>query len=299
MHGNTTKSFTKKRKVPTRCNYSIAILLATYNGERYLKDQIDSLLAQTFSDWHLYVHDDGSSDSTVRILEQYKNEHPEKITLFDYPSEGSACKNFLSLLDRVDADYYMFCDQDDIWLPEKIDISLREMKVMEQESPGIGIVVCTDLFVVDEHLKVIAPSMWDYLSIHPQYIKTFRDSGGSAIATGCTMLFNHKAKTDCIPCTSSVMMHDCWVVLCTLKQHGKLHGIAKQLVKYRQHGDNSLGVGVSSSQINLLYRIQHFLKLYKYNAAYYRMLSALHYGSVFKYLSAKIKYRQRIKRGYY
>lgn len=273
--------------------------MATYNGEKYLSDQIDSLLAQTFSDWHLYVHDDGSADDTVHIIEKYNEEHPEKITLLDYPSEGSACKNFLSLLDRVDADYYMFCDQDDIWLPEKIDVSLREMKVVEQKSPRTGIIVCTDLYVVDENLKIIAPSMWNYLSIYPQYIRDFRDSGGSAIATGCTMLFNHKSKVDCLPYSPSVMMHDCWVVLCTLKQHGTLHGIAQQLVNYRQHGDNSLGVGVSSSQISLLYRIRHFLKLYKYNASYYLMLSTLHYGSVIKYLSAKIRYRQRIKRGYY
>jgi rhamnosyltransferase len=273
--------------------------MATYNGERYLKDQIDSLLAQTFNDWHLYVHDDGSTDGTVGIVEACRKDHPEKVTLLDYPSEGSPCRNFLSLLDSVEADYYMFCDQDDIWLPEKIEVSMNELKTREQAAPGKGIVVCTDLSVVDEQLQLLNGSMWEYLSIYPQYIRTFRDSGASAIATGCTMLFNGQAKADCQPCTPSVMMHDCWVVLCTLKAQGQLHGIARQLVRYRQHGNNSMGVGVSSSQITLVYRLRHFLKLYQYNADYYRMLRVLDYGSVFKYLAAKIRYRQRIKRGYY
>lgn len=273
--------------------------MATYDGEQYVKEQIDSLLAQTFCDWHLYVHDDGSTDGTVDIVRSIMAEHPSKITLLDYPPEGSPCRNFLSMLDSVDADYYMFCDQDDIWLPEKVEVSLAGIKAVEQESPGKGVVVCSDLFVVDERLQLLNPSMWAYLSIYPQYIRTFRDSGASAIATGCTMLFNAKAKTDCLPCTPSVMMHDCWVVLCTLRRQGRLHGIARQLVRYRQHGDNSMGVGVSSSQVTLLYRLRHFLELYRYNADYYRMLRQLGYGSVFRYLAAKLRYRQRIRRGYY
>lgn len=273
--------------------------MATYNGERYLREQIDSLFAQTYSDWQLFVHDDGSTDDTIRIVNEYKERYPDKITLLDYLPQGGPCKNFLSLLDRVDACYYMFCDQDDFWIPEKIELSYQEMTVRERETPETGIVICSDLYIVDENLKVINNSMWDYLSIFPQYIKTFRDSGASAIATGCTMLFNHKAKEDCLPFSPKVMMHDCWVCLCTLKQKGKLYGIPKQLVRYRQHGGNNVGAGVSSSQINLLYRTKHFLELYKYNAAYYRMLSTLGYGSVIKYIISKFRYRQRIKRGYY
>lgn len=281
------------------CNSIIAILMATYNGEKFLGEQIDSLLAQTYKDWHLYVHDDGSKDDTVRIVKEYQQNHPDKITFLEYPPQDGPCKNFLSMLERVKATYYMFCDQDDVWLPEKIELSLKEMTVREQESSETGIVVCSDLLVVDDNLKVINNSMWDYLSIFPQYIRTFRDSGASTIATGCTMLFNHKAKEDCLPYSPAVMMHDCWVCLCTLKQHGKLYGISKQLVRYRQHHDNNLGVGVSSAQIGISYRIRHFFELYKYNTSYYKMLSALDYGSVFKYLAAKIRYRQRIKRGYY
>ena len=282
-----------------RCNATIAILMATYNGGKYLGCQLDSLLAQTCEDWHLYIHDDGSTDYTLAVIHDYMEKHPDRITLLDYPRQGGPCRNFLSMLERVEADYYMFCDQDDEWLPEKIELSLQEMTAREKETPGAGIVVCSDLTVVDETMQVINPSMWDYLSIYPQYIKNFRDSGASAIVTGCTMFFNHQSKNDCRPFSPVVMMHDCWLCLCTLQQHGKLYGIPRHLVRYRQHGSNSMGVGVSSSQINLSYRIRHFRELFEYNVRYYRMLAALDYGSVFKYLAAKIRYRLRIKQGYY
>ena len=101
-------------------NNSIAILMATYNGETYLKEQIDSLLAQTCQDWHLYVHDDGSKDGTVAIVKGYAEQYPEKVTLLDYPPQGGPCKNFLSMMEKVEAPYYMFCDQDDVWMPEKL-----------------------------------------------------------------------------------------------------------------------------------------------------------------------------------
>ena len=273
--------------------------MATYNGERFLKEQIDSLFVQTFRDWHLYVHDDGSTDGTIKILNDYSERYPDKITLLNYSPQGGPCMNFMSMLSCINADYYMFCDQDDVWLPEKIELSVKEMAIRELETPEVGIVVCSDLFVVDEQLSITTHSMWKYLSIYPQYIKTFRDSGASSIATGCTMLFNHQAKEDSLPCSPAAIMHDCWVCLCTLKQHGKLYGISKQLVLYRQHDNNSLGVGVSSSKVDLFYRIRNFLKLYKYNISYYKMLTALDYGSFFKYLIAKIRYRQRIKRGSY
>lgn len=281
------------------CNSSIAILMATYNGERYLREQMDSLLVQTCDDWHLFVHDDGSQDDTINIVTEYKEKHPDKITILTYPSQGGACKNFLSMLERVDAPYYMFCDQDDVWLPEKTALSLQEMKVREQEQPEAGIIICTDLTVVAEDLKVVNRSMWEYLSNYPEYIRTFRDAGASAIVTGCAMLFNRKAKEACLPYSSVVMMHDCWVCLCCLSQQGRLYGIPQQTIYYRQHGDNSLGVGVGAAQIGIVYRLRHFIELFNYNAAYYRMLSALGYGSVIKYLAAKLRYRRRIKRGYY
>lgn len=110
------------------CPNTIAILMATYNGEKYLGEQIESILAQTYKDWHLYIHDDGSKDNTVTILKEFVAKHSQQITLLEYSSQGGACRNFLSMLERVDAPYYMFSDQDDVWLNEKIEIEYKKIK---------------------------------------------------------------------------------------------------------------------------------------------------------------------------
>ena len=206
---------------------TIAILMATYNGERYLAEQLDSLLAQTCQDWHLYVHDDGSQDGTIAILNSFASAHPGKMTILDYPPTGGPCKNFMSMLERVEAPYYMFCDQDDVWLPRKIELSIVELRQIEQENPEKGIVVYTDLQIVDETLSPLFSSMWEYAGIYPQYIRTFNDSGGhTAIATGCTMMFNWQAKATVggFP-ADKALMHDSWMCLCVLKCGGILKGI--------------------------------------------------------------------------
>lgn len=280
-------------------NSTIAILMATYNGEKFLKEQIDSILAQTDQNWHLYIHDDGSQDETVSKIKGYVGEFPEKITLLEYPSQGGACRNFLSLTERVEAHYYMYCDQDDVWLPEKIALLRQEIERQEQLFPEKPVVVCSDLYIVDEKLSMIHDSMWKYLRIFPQYIRNFNDSAANSVVTGCAMLFNHKSKECCEPYKPAVMMHDCWMCLCALKQGGVLSGVGKQLVYYRQHGENSLGAGVNSSDITLLYRIRHFMRMFRFYREYYKMLSLLGYGSVLKFIRHKLKYRHRVKRGYY
>ena len=279
-------------------NNHIAILMATYNGGRYLQEQIDSLLAQTYHGWHLYVHDDGSRDDTVSIINSYVKQYPDQITLLDYPPQGGPCHNFLSLLDRVEAPYYMFCDQDDVWMTEKIALSLKELQRCEQEHPSKGIVAYTDLHVVDEQLSLIHPSMWQYAGICPDCLTTFTDAGGhNALATGCTMLFNQKAKLCCTYNAQKATMHDLWICLCVLKQGGVLHAVSKPLVSYRQHGDNFYGSGhVAAPDITLKYRVAHLRKIYQSNKNYYAMLSSIGYGSILKYVYAKLKYHIRCRR---
>lgn len=276
-------------------NNHIAILMATYNGGFYLREQIESLLSQTYQDWHLYIHDDGSQDDTVSIIKSFVEQHPNQMTLLDYPPQGGPCRNFLSMLDHVVAQYYMFCDQDDIWLPEKIALSLQKMQECESHHPEQGIVIYTDLQIVDEHLKVIHPSMWKYAGVYPEFLTTFNEAGGhTAIATGCTMLFNEKAKACCSYDASKAVMHDNWVCLCVLKQRGILQTINKPLVLYRQHGRNFFGSGnIAASNITLKYRMTHLSKIYHSNKDYYSMLSSIGYGSFLKYLYAKVKYKIR------
>lgn len=286
---------------PIKSKKQIAILMATYNGERFLSEQIDSLLHQTNEDWHLYVHDDGSKDGTVSLLKRYQEQHPDRITLLDYPSQGGPCRNFLSMLEKVEAPYYMFCDQDDVWLPEKIALSFQEMTRQETVAPDKPIVVHTDLHIVDEKLMTTYDSMWRHCGLYPQFIKTFSDTGGhTSVATGCTMFFNQKAKECCQTVATKAIMHDCWLCLCTLRCGGIVHGIPQPTVLYRQHGSNCLGSGTTkASDVNLLFRLRHFDQVFESNRNYYLMLRSLGYGSILKYFYAKMKYKQRIKRGHY
>ena len=112
----------------------IYILLATYNGEKYLKEQLDSLFEQTNQHWTLWIHDDNSKDNTVNIIKKYKSKYPDQIEFLDDDiSTGGAKENFTYLLDNIndDYDYIMFCDQDDVWLEDKIEITLKKMLEIE------------------------------------------------------------------------------------------------------------------------------------------------------------------------
>ena len=101
----------------------IAILMATYNGEKYICQQIDSILSQTCKDWELYIHDDGSTDHTIAAVESYVEKYPDKVHLIDGKSTGGAKYNFFYLFSKVEASYYMTCDQDDVWLEKKIELT--------------------------------------------------------------------------------------------------------------------------------------------------------------------------------
>ena len=142
----------------------ITILLATYNSGPYIREQIDSILAQTYSDWKLVVRDDLSTDNTVEIINEYICRYPDKISILDNHGESKrAYLNFVELLKNVESEYYMFCDHDDVWLPNKIDLSIQRMKEIEKQD--IPVVVHTDMKVVDQDLNTINESFWKYSRI--------------------------------------------------------------------------------------------------------------------------------------
>ena len=108
----------------------VDILLATYNGERFLDEQMHSLLSQSYTEWHLIIRDDGSTDNTLAIIQRYKKQYPNKITILeDNLANLGACRNFGRILEQSDADYAMFCDQDDVWLPKKIPRPAKNRRV--------------------------------------------------------------------------------------------------------------------------------------------------------------------------
>ena len=263
-------------------NYRIAILMATYNGEKYLKEQIDSIISQTCQDWHLYIHDDGSKDSTIAIIKDYICQYPDSITLLDYPPQGGACWNFLSMLEKVEAPYYMFCDQDDVWNPNKTEISIQVMKELEMQYPDKPIIVHSDARIVDSQLNLVHPSHRAYSHIYPEKVTSFNQCVIN-VAPGCCMLFNAKAKETALarPWTAAIM-HDAWVIVCTYAANGIVHAIPTALMDYRNHGNNTVGA-IEGSQFTIYYRIRHFKEMIHKNIQQYRMLRSAGYGSIFTY----------------
>lgn len=115
----------------------VAILLSTYNGEKYLREQIDSILAQTYDNFELIVRDDGSKDSTVEIIKEYVEKSDKEITLMVGKNLGFI-KSFFELLKHSDADYFSFADQDDVWLPNKIELAVKSLNKLDDTKPNMA-----------------------------------------------------------------------------------------------------------------------------------------------------------------
>lgn len=111
----------------------VDILMATYNGEKYISEQLESIIGQDFKDWKLFIRDDGSKDNTIHIIDNYMKKFPDKIELIDNYNRNLGVKlNFGELMKRSKNQYCMFSDQDDVWLPNKISITLNKMKELEK-----------------------------------------------------------------------------------------------------------------------------------------------------------------------
>lgn len=223
-------------------NSAIDILLATCNGAPYLPEQLDSLLAQTCRSWRLLVRDDGSSDGTLEILENYRSRHPDVIMII--PSEGQnlgACGNFSWLLEQADAPYIMFCDQDDVWLPDKIEITLAAMRELERqhgaETPQL---VHTDLMVVDERLNRLGDSLWLFQCTEPQRLTKLNRLLMQNFATGCTVMINRALRDLAVPVPAEALMYDWWLAL-VATAFGRVAAVESPTVLYRQHGRNDTG----------------------------------------------------------
>ena len=218
----------------------IAILMATYNGEKYICQQIDSILSQTCKDWELYIHDDGSTDNTIAAVESYVEKYPDKIHLIDGKSTGGAKYNFFYMFGQVEAPYYMTCDQDDVWLEKKIELTYDKMLTIEDKA-DISCLVYTELRVVDSELNTIADTMSGYQSLdcHKRTINQFILQNS---VTGCTMMVNRALRDKMLRITAidNTIMHDWWAAL-VAAQFGKTAFIDEPTILYRQHGDNSLG----------------------------------------------------------
>jgi len=223
----------------------IDILMATYNGEKYLRPQLDSILRQSNTDWRLVIRDDCSTDSTVQIIQEYREKYPDKFVLLqaDEPS-GSAQNNFFQLIKywqhHGTANYIMFADQDDVWLQNKIQLTLYKMHLLEQQyGRDIPLLIHTDLSVVDANLNIINPSMFAM-----QNMDALRDNLNNImvqnIVTGCTMMVNKPLLDMVYEIPHHAIMHDMWLALIT-SAFGQIDFVNEATILYRQHGNNANG----------------------------------------------------------
>lgn len=217
----------------------VAILLATYNGEKYLKDLLDSLSRQTFTDFIVYMHDDGSTDSTREIINTYiRKDQSKYILLEDSVKHRGPLGSFMWMLEHVVADYYMFCDQDDVWEPDKIRLSIDKVLELEEKYGNVPVMVHTDLQVVDSNLNVIHDSFWEMNGFCVDLHKCYKYAcAWSNVFTGCTMIFNQATKEKAFPVSQYASMHDQWIGLVACR-YGVVDNIPEKTIKYRQHGNN-------------------------------------------------------------
>ncbi|MDD2618518.1 MAG: glycosyltransferase family 2 protein [Bacteroidales bacterium] len=267
----------------------IALLLTTYNSEKHLRPQLDSLFAQSWQDFKIYVHDDGSDDDTLQILAEYQQKYPQLILLQD-PKPGRLAKgSFIWLLENTEADYYMFCDHDDVWLDDKIEKTYSKMLDCEQAGPGQAVVINTDLKVVDEQLNEINPSFWAFNKIKPSLLKSFDYLTVCNAFTGCTMMINRAAKELALPVSEKALMHDKWIALKVAAEGGILDYLEEATVLYRQHGENQIGarkIGLS----HYLKQLCSLTETWKENRATLEMSRAILKYSWAKYLYYKLLY---------
>lgn len=215
----------------------IYILLSTYNGEKYLKAQLDSLSSQTYKNFKLIARDDGSSDKTLEILKSYD------IELLPSNENLGVKSSFETLLKYAfknsDADYFMFCDQDDVWNQDKVKLTLQKMYEMEKLYKNTPILVHTDLEVVDENLHTINPSFMKLQNLHEKKNRLNNLLIQNTI-TGCTVMINKDLAKLCLPMSSNAIVHDWWVGL-VASCFGKIGYVDDSTIKYRQHTSNTIG----------------------------------------------------------
>jgi glycosyltransferase involved in cell wall biosynthesis len=253
----------------------VDILMSTYNGEEYLKEQINSILNQTFTDWKLIIRDDCSSDGTVKLIINYCIKYPHKIFLVDQNTENLGYKNsFFRLMDFSTSEYILFSDQDDYWFPNKIEALMLTMNKNEQstETPTL---ISSDLIISDESLNIIRESYFKEINFNP--------SGQQSLLLesrlyGCTFLFNKALLLICKEISDPISRlnqfkinaHDNFIsVVCAIV--GNIYYVNSPLISHRIHQGNKIGYNEYFKK-NFLLQLKILTKYIFDNKAYRELL---------------------------
>ncbi len=227
---------------------AVQVLLATYNGERFLREQIDSILRQTYPHVGILARDDGSTDGTLGILTEYAHQLPERFRVVQGPPTGNAKWNFLHLLEASTADYLAFADQDDVWTTGKIELEMEAMnRLQHAHGSASPLLVFSDLSVVDEKLNTLNPSFWSDQGIRPENLRRLERLLMQNVVTGCTILLNRPLAQLMLPMPAQAHMHDWWVALIA-SVFGHAESLTTPTVLYRQHDRNVFGASRPANQ---------------------------------------------------
>ncbi|NGZ76052.1 glycosyltransferase family 2 protein [Saccharibacillus alkalitolerans] len=215
---------------------TIEVLLSSYNGEAYIEEQLNSLSSQTHVDWSVRFRDDGSSDGTMRIIEDWRRQAAGRITGGKGANVG-VIPSFFELIRQADEgnDCFCFCDQDDVWLPEKMERAAQRLADIPADVPAM---VFSPTQLVDAQLKPLG--QWPDA---PRRQPSFYNALYQNVAVGATVTFNRAALLlirERMPDSGKVLMHDWWFYLC-VSAFGEVIYDPRPSILYRQHGGNVVG----------------------------------------------------------
>lgn len=235
---------------------SLSVLLASCNGEKFIAQQIRSIMAQTYTDFQLIICDDNSRDATVRIIQTFQSKYPNIILHRNTTTLGYV-KNFEKLIGLCHTPYIALCDQDDIWEPEKLAQQMYHMHQTETKQPALPVLIHSDLSVHDANGNRLYPS---YFAYRGYVLSNQKDLGhilGPCGVMGNTVLFNRALQKRILPFPPMLKNHDYWIALvCEL--FGTRVTLDTPLVQYRLHTDNASNplIATTATQHSMQYYLR-------------------------------------------
>jgi glycosyltransferase involved in cell wall biosynthesis len=218
---------------------SCDVILAVFNGQTYLPTMLDSLLSQTTRDFNVLVRDDGSRDGSIEIIESYKARFDGRLSVITGKSSGSATANFAILMRETKADYVLLADQDDVWKPEKVELTLRSLKEADAKyGPSTPIYFATDIAVVNKDLELISASYWKWKRLRPSMMSKLSQSLICVPIQGMASGMNRALLDLSNPVAAKAISHDWWAQLIAAAM-GKVICDPTVTALYRVHGGNA------------------------------------------------------------